>query len=127
MWIRAMTIWLLLVVGAIANGTFRVAFLEPALGMEAAHVVSSLLLCVIILVVSWATLSWIRVPTARQAWMVGTLWVGSTLVFEFGFGHWISGKSWETLLADYNIMAGRIWILILVTTFTAPRLVQRLR
>lgn len=50
-----------------------------------------------------------------------------TVVFEFGAGHYIFGHSWEKLFADYNFVRGRIWALVLVTTFFAPILVERLR
>ncbi|HII01788.1 TPA: hypothetical protein HA351_09125 [Methanosarcinaceae archaeon] len=30
---------------------------------------------------------------------------------------------WDRLLADYNILKGRVWILVLLTTFLAPWLV----
>ena len=38
------------------------------------------------------------------------LWLGMTLAFEFLFGHYIAGKSWSLLLADYNLAAGRLWV-----------------
>jgi len=35
--------------------------------------------------------------------------------------------SWATLFADYNLLRGRIWILVLVATFIAPWLAGRVR
>jgi hypothetical protein len=49
------------------------------------------------------------------------------LAFEFLAGHYLFGTPWSELLADYNVMRGRIWPLVLVTTFVAPYLAGRMR
>jgi len=46
---------------------------------------------------------------------------------QFGFGHFVAHKPWRELLADYNIAAGRIWALVLLTTLLAPLIVARVR
>jgi hypothetical protein len=58
--------------------------------------------------------------------LAGLLWLVLTLVFEFGFGRW-RGKSWEQLLADYDLAKGRLWVLIPVFTSLAPYIFYRLR
>ncbi|MDX1489006.1 MAG: hypothetical protein R3268_12435, partial [Acidiferrobacterales bacterium] len=47
-------------------------------------------------------------------------WLVLTVAFEFGFGHYIAGHSWERLFADYNIMQGRVWSLFLVWMLILP-------
>jgi hypothetical protein len=42
------------------------------------------------------------------------------LAFEFLAGHFLFGHSWDRLLADYDILHGRIWPVALVVTFIAP-------
>ena len=42
------------------------------------------------------------------------------LAFEFLAGHYVFGTPWSELLADYNVFRGRIWVLVLITTATAP-------
>jgi len=125
--LRALLVWLVMVIGAIANGTFRNAVLEPRLGMGTAHVISTILLCAIIIVITWYFFTWMRIETPSRAWLVGLLWLGATVAFEFGFGHWVVGKSWEVLMTDYDITTGRIWVLVLIVTVSAPRIVQRFR
>jgi len=34
----------------------------------------------------------------------------------------LAGKSWEALLADYNLLDGRVWILVLLTELFGPPL-----
>ena len=76
----------------------------------------------VILFATWLTIGWIGPTTARQAVAVGALWVGLTLAFEFGVGHYGFGNPWAELLADYDLRRGRIWILVLLTTLLAPLL-----
>jgi hypothetical protein len=42
-------------------------------------------------------------------------------------GHYAFGHAWETLLADYNLLRGRVWLLVLATTFVAPAWAWRAR
>ena len=120
---RALLTWLLLMVLAIANGTFRVRLLVPAMGERWGHIVSTLMLCGIILGTAWFAHDWLHPGSRGDALTIGALWLALTLAFEFGFGRLVARKSWPELLADYNLAAGRIWPLVLLTTFLAPMLV----
>jgi hypothetical protein len=123
--VRAAAIWLALLVLAVANGAFRQAALDPGLGPMRAHPVSTLLLCVVILAVTALTIRWIGPKTAGQAWTIGIAWVTATLAFELLGGHYLFGRPWNALLADYALTAGRIWPLVLVTILVAPVWAER--
>ena len=127
MWLRAVLIWVLLVGLAILNGTGREALLSPRLGATAGHLVSSVLLAGLICFTAWPTIPGIAPGTARRAWAVGVLWVGLTVAFEFLAGHYAFGHAWPKLLADYNILRGRVWLLVLATTLVAPAWAWRAR
>ena len=43
------------------------------------------------------------------------------LAFELLDGHYLFGNPWNQLLDDYDVLRGRIWILVLVTTAIAPQ------
>ena len=122
-----MLAWCVLMVAAVLNGAFRVALLNPRLGEPVGHVVSSLMLSLLILLASWVLVPWVDPRSAGGAAALGGLWLLLTLVFEFGFGHFVARKPLSELLADYNIAGGRIWILVLLTTLLAPLIVARLR
>lgn len=49
-----------------------------------------------------------------------------TLGFEFGAGRY-AGKPWSVILADYDVMRGRLWVLVPIITFLAPYWVGRAR
>ncbi len=126
MLLRALLVWGLLLLAAIANGGAREALLTPRLGSHAAHAVSSVTLAAAILVIATLAIGWIGATTSRQAWAIGAGWLLLTVTFEFGFGR-ARGMPWATLLADYNLLRGRIWLLVLAATSTAPWLAGRVR
>ena len=125
--LRAIATWFGLAAVAIGNGVFREAVVSPRLGAGGAHVFSTLLLCGLILLVTWLAVPWLGPGSGGDAFRIGLVWLITTVAFEFGFGRLVAGKSWATLLADYDITAGRIWALVLVTTCTAPCLAARVR
>jgi hypothetical protein len=117
---RALVVWIVLLIGAIANGAVREYAFVPRMGETAGHVLSTLTLCFAIFLLSWLTIGWIRPLSARDAWAVGSLWLSLTLSFEFLAGHYVFGHPWRRLVGDYNVFRGRVWILVLVTTVVAP-------
>jgi len=120
MWPRALEVWLLLLAVAFANGAFRVAVLIPRLGQYPAHILSTLSLSVFIVLLARFTIGWMLIDSARRALLVGSLWLACTLAFEFLAGHYLFGSPWEKLLAEYQVLHGRIWVLVLIATFAAP-------
>jgi hypothetical protein len=117
---RAVAIWAGLLVIAVANGALRDVLIVPRLGPQAGHVISTLVLSAVIVVVAFVSIRWIAPPDRAGALRVGGLWVVLTLAFELLAGHWLFGKSWSDLFADYDLAAGRVWILVLVATLLAP-------
>ena len=57
--------------------------------------------------------------------LIGIVWLVMTLVFEFGFGLY-RGNSFKMLLADYNLPAGRLWVLIPLWVLIAPYIFNRI-
>lgn len=117
---RAILIWVLLLGFAVLNGTVREFVLAPRLGAQAAHVASTLILCAVIFIVALLFTRWIAPKSRGGAILVGAVWLALTLAFEFLAGHYLFGSSWERLLADYNLLRGRVWVLVLVATLFAP-------
>ena len=127
MMVRALVVWFILLVLASANGALREGVIIPAAGDVAGRAVSTILLSAIILLLSWLTIGWMAPRSAGEAWAIGALWVALTLAFEFLAGRYLFGKPWPDLFEDYNLAAGRIWILALITTAVAPWLMARWR
>jgi len=117
---KATLTWLLLFVVMFANGAIRVLVLQPQLGEALARQLASLSGVALVLLVSWVFVR--RSPEAKSAelWWVGVAWLSATVAFEFFFGRFVSGLSWQVLLADYNILRGRFWSLILISVCLGP-------
>jgi hypothetical protein len=119
--------WFGMLVLAMANGTFRAVVTQPRLGEETARRLATAILLAALTAYVW----WLHrrrpIPTARQAWAVGLAWLALTLTFEFGWGGGIERLPLSTMLADYDITAGRIWVLVPVWTAIAPAAVRRLQ
>lgn len=126
-WVLACCAWLCFAGIAIICGAFRVKVLEPKLGEPAAHVVGTIMACLAI----WAAIHmFVTASGLTETWplmRIGAFWTILTIGFEFAFGLLVMKKSLEELLADYNIFKGRVWLLVLVTTFWGPVLSGMLR
>jgi hypothetical protein len=118
---RAAAAWLGILVIANVNGALREFLLVPLLGATVAHAISTILLCLLVLILARATIGWMGPRSAGEAWRVGLLWLALTLAFEFLAGHYLFGNSWERLLSEYNLAAGRIWSIVPLVTLLAPR------
>lgn len=106
---------------AVAAGTLRATLLAPRVGEAAAHVIGTMVVVALFFAVIGLSVRWV-VPELATAdlWAVGALWLALTVAFEFGFGHWVAGHSWSRLLRDYDLLSGRVWVLVLLTVLLAP-------
>jgi len=115
--------WFLFMILAIINAGIRNGVYKPIVGDLTAHQISTVIFAIVIFVVTYLILRFSDLNLSdSQALLMGTIWLILTIGFEFIAGHYIFGNSWEKLLADYNILNGRIWSLVLLTIFTAPLL-----
>lgn len=119
--------WLVLMVLAIGNGALREAALSPHMGELQAHQLSTVLAVIIFTVAVWLFSSYSCPESLRDALVIGFAWLGMTLCFEFLFGHYVAGHSWSRLLRDYDVLAGRIWPVLLVWITILPALAYRYR
>jgi hypothetical protein len=65
------------------------------------------------------------IRTSREAFAIGGSWAVLTILFEFGFGHYVVGDSWSTLLRAYNPGAGRVWAAVPLWTLLGPQVMRR--
>lgn len=124
--LKALAIWVGILVLAVANGALRESLLIPGLGTPAALVLSGLLLSALIIGVAYLSLPWLQISRPAQLGAVGLGWLALTLAFEFSFGLW-QGKSWPELLEAYTFRGGNIWPVVLAATTLAPYIAAKLR
>ena len=116
--------WLLgwggMVVAAVSNGVLREVLIRPVLGETWAKVVSTAILLAMLAAWQWWLLRRFPLPDARTAWRVGAAWTAMTLAFEFGWGGLVEHLTWSTMLADYDLLHGRVWLLVPAWLLVGP-------
>jgi hypothetical protein len=118
--------WVALVPLAFLNGALRAGY-ERFTGENAGHQISGVVL--VSLVLWWANRTAGRYPldSAGEALAVGSAWAAMTVVFEFGFFHYVGDQSWADIAADYDLTDGRTWGLVVLGIALAPYVVARTR
>ena len=111
--------WFLFMVTGVVNGVFRVAALQLAMSQYGAHLASTLLLCLALLIEMSLFLELVGEHSQGSLIALGVMWALLTLGFEFGFGR-LMGQSWATLLQNYDVLHGRIWPLIPLVLLLTP-------
>ena len=119
-------VWLLLAIVAIANGILRQSTYSKIVPELAAHQISTITAVLASGVVVWIVNRHWAIESTSQALIIGGCWLVMTIAFEFGFGHYIAGHSWEKLTADYNLLQGRVWSLFLVWMAMMPFVIHKL-
>jgi hypothetical protein len=117
----AFGMWILLVILAILNGILRESLIKPRVSEQTAHVMSTIILICIFFIAIYLFFSNLKIGYSKMdLLLVGVFWLILTVAFEFLFGHYVMGHPWSKLLADYNILQGRLWPLVLLAVFIAP-------
>jgi len=120
-------LWIPMVFIAILNGLFRQIVLIPRFSELHAHQLSCLTGVILFGSYTWLIgLIW-PLPSEAQALAVGMIWLALTIAFEFVFGHYIAHSSWERLVQDYDLLSGRLWILVLLAVALLPFIVFQLQ
>lgn len=117
--------WIPMLFIAILNGAVREIWLVNYLGELRAHQVSSATGIVLLGVYIWVIIRNWRPESAAAAVAVGLIWLMMTVAFEFLFGFYVRGLSWDQLVHAYNIFAGQVWVLVLAWVTIAPYLFYR--
>jgi hypothetical protein len=117
--------WLPMLLLAVINGAARDLWYRKYAGVLAGHQISTITLFILFGFYTWLVMDKFPPVSEMQAIYIGFFWLVLTLIFEFGFGL-IRGNSWAKLLEDYNILKGRIWILIPTWITIAPWLFYRI-
>ncbi|MFW9888132.1 MAG: hypothetical protein ACFFER_08120 [Candidatus Thorarchaeota archaeon] len=87
---------------------------EPAWGELVAHQIGMSTRIVVIAILAYLLLRYVKEYETRDLVHVGLLWLGLELLFEWG-GSLLVGRSVEEILIGWNIFAGYIWPYVLLT------------
>lgn len=123
---RWISSWLGAAALGVANGASREALYADATGDEAAHLISTSTLLTLLGASMWLLQRRWPLASRQEALWVGAAWAAMTVAFEFGFGHWVAGDSWSALLENYDVTAGKVWVVVPVAMAAGPELARRL-
>jgi hypothetical protein len=112
--------WFPMLLIAIINGAIRDFTYKNRLGDLRAHQLSTLTGSILMGIYIWGFLRLWPLASDSQAIMVGLIWLCMTVIFEFSMILFIQKKPLGHALADYNLLAGRLWVLFLLWILIAP-------
>ena len=115
--------WMVLAAVAIFNGILRELTYGRKLAEPRAHQLSTLTGMAMSGVAVWFFAGFFPIDSLDVALVIGLIWLVMTIAFEFTFGRLVAGHSWTKLLADYNLLAGRVWLVFLVWILMLPAIV----
>jgi hypothetical protein len=123
--VRALVVWVVLMLAEIVHGTLREFYLKPLIGdFRARQVAVFTGSCLLFGITCWLV-RWMRAE--GRLLLVGTAWVVLTVAFEVGAGRWLAGRSWEDVGADFALSRGGLLPLGLVVLWLSPLVAARLR
>jgi hypothetical protein len=125
--LRALIVWLLLMVAEIIHGTLRTLLLAPSFGDYRARQISVFTGSAIIFVIVFFLIGWIGFKRAGTLFAVGIMWLFLALVFEISLGRFVFDYSWERIGADFNILKGGLLPLGLLILALSPLIAARVR
>lgn len=115
-------LWVVFAILAVINGIFREVVLVAVFAEGVAHVLSTAILIMAILLLSWLYFSrTLREYTRRELLLIGLVWTGLVVLFEL-VALLVAGAGPSELLAPYDVLAGSVWVLVPLTLFIAPLL-----
>ncbi len=119
--------WVAMLLIAVGNGALRQVTFGKWMPELRAHEISTLIGAVLIGLFIWFVIR-IRPPSSgRQALLIGGAWLVLTVAFEFFMRLVLARRSLTQVLHEYNLIAGRVWVLFLVWLTLSPWIFFRMR
>ncbi len=124
--IRYVLLWFPMLLIAVANGALRQLTFGKVMPELRAHQLSTLTGSILIGAFIWFVIRVWPPASSRQALQIGITWLILTVAFEFFMGLVLAQKPLSLVLQDYNLLAGRVWVLFLIWLTLAPWVFFRL-
>lgn len=112
---------------AVANGALRELIFAKVMSEPHAHQLSTLVGSAFMGLFIWLVVHIWPPSSGQQALLVGLIWLGLTVAFEFFMGLVLQHRLFGEVLDQYNLFAGRVWVLFLTWITLAPWLFFRLQ
>ena len=125
--IRAIIVWVLLILAEILHGIARGILLAPHVGEFRSNQIGVFTGSLIIVAIAILFVRWIGASRPRQLIRIGVVWLVLTLVFEIVFGRFVAGASWERLASDYNVLHGGLLPFGMIVLMLSPWIAAKVR
>lgn len=124
---RYVIAWVPMLFIAMANGALRQFTFGKAMSELRAHQLSTAIGSVLIGLFIYVVIRTRPPSSAKQAAAIGVIWLTLTVIFEFAFGRLVIRRPWALLFEDYDLFAGRVWVLFLAWLTLSPYVFFRCR
>jgi len=81
----------------------------------------------LILIVACLLVGWLGAGDTKSLVLVGLLWLALTVTFELCFGHFVFGRSWQDLAADYDLRGGGLLLVGMIVLAFSPLIAARMQ
>lgn len=127
MLLRSIVTWLVLAVIGVVNGIIRGTTYGKFVSERTAHQISTGTCTLGMVGGSYLLLrNVVGGVSDRTLLGVGAGWALATVIFEFGFGHYVAHEPWAKLARAYDLRSGQLWSALPLTILLSPLLVKRL-
>jgi hypothetical protein len=123
--LRYLLLWFPLLLVAVANGALRERTYARVMPELRAHQLSTATGSFLVGVLMWLFIRRWPPASGREALGVGLAWLCMTVAFEFFMGLVLRRRPLRDVISDYDLFAGRVWVLFLLWITIAPWLFYR--
>jgi hypothetical protein len=126
-WLRALSVWVLILAAEFAHGIARTLWLVPCVGDLASRQIGVATGSALILAIAWLTVRWIAAQSRGQWLAVGALWVVLMVIAEVLLARLMFGYPWSRVAEDFDPSRGGLLAFGLGVLLLAPWAMARLR
>src|SRR5262247_3017588 len=95
LWVKAFGVWLGMLLAAFLNGALRELLIVRLVGEQVGHVISVFVLSGVIFGLAYLFVTALQPLPASMLLGIGLFWLLLSLLFEFGFFHYVMHEPWE--------------------------------
>lgn len=114
-------VWLLMLMIAVMGGVVREKALAPRIGEQRASQVETIAIAGIFATLITSFVVWNQLEP-MPAIAIGVSWCALTIGFETFMGLVLLKQSWDVVLANYDLAAGKLWPIVLAVILVVPYL-----
>jgi hypothetical protein len=125
-WLPVFGIWAAIALVEIIHGIFRRLVMEPRMGELPARQISVVSSSLLALLITFICYDLLKIRQTISLLLVGVIWVGITLFFDFWMGLLLD-TSWQRIALEFNPGQGQLSLWGVLVIALSPLIVSKLR